>query len=292
MASPDPDVTIAFRPPSPLSQDAIHVEIKSENNRHPLPPHLEQDIAGIWKERQKANLKLWNGSKFRLNKVESFPSGKTTLSLGLTDYRDYLGTNWAPAADEIRTWGRDNFANSQAGFSDPLGVGALLITQDEDLVLIKRSHNCAEAQGKFDIPGGHPEPSEILADHEIGFSKIDFKKLDPFSVVDEVFKSILKEIRDEVNIPLAALSPPLFLGVARNRHSAWRPSAEFLVRTKLSTSQVKTLYAHQTQAEAEESTDIAFINKQELLTSQERHPIWSHLAPSAKGCFILAKALS
>ena len=42
--------------------------------------------------------------------------------------------------------------------ADPLGVGALLVTRDEQVVLIRRSPQQAEAPGLWDIPGGHPEP--------------------------------------------------------------------------------------------------------------------------------------
>jgi len=50
------------------------------------------------------------------------------------------------------------------------------------------------------------------------------------SIRQEIFLSILNEIRDEVNLPLDTLTQPLLLGVALNTQSQLRPSAEFLVR--------------------------------------------------------------
>ena len=42
--------------------------------------------------------------------------------------------------------------------SDALGVGAFLVSSDEQVVLMKRGEHLAEAPGLWDIPGGHPEP--------------------------------------------------------------------------------------------------------------------------------------
>jgi len=46
-----------------------------------------------------------------------------------------------------------------------VGVGALVLTADDKVITMKRSANCGEAPGLYDIPGGHPEPEvEILYD--------------------------------------------------------------------------------------------------------------------------------
>ena len=42
--------------------------------------------------------------------------------------------------------------------SDALGVGAFLVSSDDQVVLLKRGLHLAEAPGLWDIPGGHPEP--------------------------------------------------------------------------------------------------------------------------------------
>lgn len=81
-----------------------------------------------------------------------------TLRLGLTCYKDYLGTNWSARASELRQLGQTEFEDTWALLAQPLGVGAVLCTCDHQVVLIRRSHRVAEAGGLLDIPGGHPEP--------------------------------------------------------------------------------------------------------------------------------------
>lgn len=81
-----------------------------------------------------------------------------TLRLGLTCYKDYLGTNWSRRAAELRQLGEMEFGDPLALLAQPLGVGAILCTDDDQVVLIRRSQRVAEAGGLLDIPGGHPEP--------------------------------------------------------------------------------------------------------------------------------------
>lgn len=80
------------------------------------------------------------------------------LKIGLTCYKDYLGTNWSCRAAELRQQGEAKFGDPLALLAQPLGVGAILCTADDKVVLIRRSQKVAEAGGLLDIPGGHPEP--------------------------------------------------------------------------------------------------------------------------------------
>lgn len=81
-----------------------------------------------------------------------------TLRLGLTCYKDYLGTNWSRRVAELRRRGEVEFNDPLALLAQPLGVGGVLCTDDGQVVFIRRSQRVAEAGGLLDIPGGHPEP--------------------------------------------------------------------------------------------------------------------------------------
>lgn len=78
------------------------------------------------------------------------------------------------------------------------------------------------------------------------------------------------------------MSEPLLLGIARNHTSAGRPSAEFYVRCSLTSEEVKERYL-QGGPEAHESTEVIFLEEEELLTI-ESSEMWKELCPSAKGC--------
>ena len=43
--------------------------------------------------------------------------------------------------------------------ADPLGVAGVLVTSDGQVIFHRRNHWVAEAAGKLDVPGGHPEPT-------------------------------------------------------------------------------------------------------------------------------------
>lgn len=104
-------------------------------------------------------VKRYQNQKNRSEKpVDEVSEPLLTLRLGLTCYKDYLGTNWSNRASELRKLGEMEFEDPWALLAQPLGVGAVLCTRDRQVVLIRRSHRVAEAGGLLDIPGGHPEP--------------------------------------------------------------------------------------------------------------------------------------
>ena len=43
-----------------------------------------------------------------------------------------------------------------------LGIGAITVTNDGYIVLMRRASWTGEGAGKIDRPGGHPEPDEAL----------------------------------------------------------------------------------------------------------------------------------
>ena len=54
--------------------------------------------------------------------------------------------------------------------------------------------------------------------------------VDDDKIVEEVFDSILEEVKDEINLPLEALEQPLLLGGVKARASGDRNSLQFLIR--------------------------------------------------------------
>lgn len=95
------------------------------------------------------------------DKLPPHPAPLLTLRLGLTCYKDYLGTNWSCGVAKLRQRGEAEFGDPLTLLAQPLGVGAILCTSNGQVVMIRRSQKVAEAGGLLDIPGGHPEPKVI-----------------------------------------------------------------------------------------------------------------------------------
>lgn len=274
-----------------LHRGNLQVHFSQEYDRLPLPETDEALIDQVWAHRTTENPTIYNASKFRLHRVTAAdePSHDrqqqqvATWDIGLTCYKDFLGTNWSPKAADLRSLGLQLHGRPQAFMADPLGVGSLVLTSDGGIVLLKRSMNCAEAPGVLDIPGGHPEPDEILK--RLGAGSLA-SSISGDDVVNELFDSALREIRDETNIPLSSLSEPAIMGVALNELSSGRPSCEFLVRCSLTSEAIIDLYKAGSHAEADESTAIQAVPVEDVLCL-DASPLWSQLAPSAKGCFLL-----
>ncbi|XP_028271615.1 uridine diphosphate glucose pyrophosphatase-like [Parambassis ranga] len=228
--------------------------------------------------------------------IPSHSSGSLlTLRLGLTCYKDYLGTNWSRSVAELRQRGEAEFSDPLALLAQPLGVGAVLCTHDGQVVFIRRSQKVAEAGGLLDIPGGHPEPKVVCErlGQAAGEDQITVVMMEqrPEAVVSELFSSVCAEIRDEVNIPLSTLGAPVLMGVALNHTSAGRPSAEFYVSCSLTSDQVSKLY-WKGGPEAHESTDVVFLSRMEVLQLDRSSALWSELCPSAKGAVLLYQTVT
>ncbi|XP_051907463.1 uridine diphosphate glucose pyrophosphatase NUDT22 isoform X1 [Hippocampus zosterae] len=292
-----------------LRQSQVRVELSERYNRQ-TDAALQHHIEEVWTARVSKEPWLFDGAKFRLHSFHvTLPTAQLssctpsfqnldsrhspasapllTLRVGLTSYKDYLGTNWSSHAAELHKRGEAEFGSSQALLAQPLGVGAVVCTGDGQVVFIRRSQEVAEAGGKLDLPGGHPEPK--VACERLGEAKIDVKLLEKNSeaVVAELFSSICAEIRDEqVNIPLCSLGEPLLMGMILNHTSAGRPSAEFYISCSLSSDKIRELY-WKGGAEANESTDIVFLSRAETLRLDGSSPLWQEMCPSAKGAVLL-----
>ncbi|XP_049330810.1 uridine diphosphate glucose pyrophosphatase NUDT22 [Astyanax mexicanus] len=209
-----------------------------------------------------------------------------SLQLGLTCYKDFLGTNWSQEALNLQKRGDVEVGDPQAFLAQPLGVGAVMVTSDGQVVMLRRSQKVAEAAGLIDIPGGHPEPKAVCQGVSEEAISVDLMQDSERAVISEIFSSVCAEIRDEVNVPLSFLSAPVLMGIALNHTSAGRPSAEFYIRCSLTMEEVKDFY-WRGGPEAHESTDIVFVNREEMQQLDESASLWSELCPSAKGAVLL-----
>ena len=155
----------------------VAILLSHDYDRKPSSEQFEAEIERTWAMRKEKNPFLFNGSKFRLHGVSHDEGKPVTLLLGQTCYRDYVCTNmnndrWGFLSD----YGKREYANERACFSDALGVGSIVETSDNKLVFIRRSHQVYEDPGHLDTPGGHAEPSVSFIKHAC--KTIDQRALD------------------------------------------------------------------------------------------------------------------
>ena len=146
---------------TPLKYNEFRVNFNPElYNAKPLPEEIQKKLDERWDalvNDAKPGRILYNQSKFRLHSVEMKTSDhdqsvQVILNLGLTDYKSFICTQQQQLSDDIRQ------AIHEEHLGHPLGVGCLLITADDNLVLIKRSSACIDLPNMYDVPGGHAEP--------------------------------------------------------------------------------------------------------------------------------------
>jgi hypothetical protein len=114
----DPDVTIMYssRPShvKKINRYSLQARLSSCYNRKPMPEPYESKINSIWLDRVSKNPTLWNGTKFRIASVDE-ANECVIFNLGITSYKEFIGTNWSPDAQLYRQLGNMHHNNTQAG---------------------------------------------------------------------------------------------------------------------------------------------------------------------------------
>ncbi len=190
---------------------------------------IKDTVKLIWDEKCQKNSRLYNQSKFRFAGLIKKDDGQVVLNLGITTYMELIGTNCHSFGKELLAYGEKHCECNRSYLADPLGVGSLLLTADGKFVFLKRALWTGEDKGKIDRPGGHPEPDSVSKSIETWTEEECSKTENLLKVREEVFDSVKKEIRDEINLPIETLEDPLLLGIVRSIERLGRPSGEFLV---------------------------------------------------------------
>jgi 8-oxo-dGTP pyrophosphatase MutT (NUDIX family) len=216
-------------------------------DRTPHPSDAGIDAAF---ERKRAGAaRVWDAPKFRLADVAA-ANDRLTLRVGLTSYREHVGTSSsARPLDERRALRRDgarSLGSNRAHLAMALGVETALRTADGALVLLRRSERVADFAGALNGPSGHPEPDRVSAGGGT--------PMDGASARREIFDATLRETAEETGVPLASLSRPKLIGTMMDANG--KPDALFLTTTTLSRDEVAA--AAKGATDAWESSAIAF----------------------------------
>ncbi|KAJ3676655.1 hypothetical protein LUZ60_004067 [Juncus effusus] len=258
--------------PSPLSPSQVFVDFGESYDRIPHPDFaLEESIKLIWDQRLEKNPSLYNGTKFRYggfspsNLNNSEKEFSVCLHLGLTDYRTFVGTNLNPQWNKFLVPSEDDTIRCKH-VSNPLGNGAIVQTNDNKILVMKRSQNVGEFPGYYVFPGGHSEPQEIgISSHK---SERDLSDLNE-KVSKEMFDGMIREVVEEIGVPANSLNEPVFIGVSQREMNV-RPTAFFFMKCNMNFSEIKELYFK--AQDGYESTQIYAVSVEELEKMAERMP--------------------
>ncbi|KAK4003540.1 uridine diphosphate glucose pyrophosphatase NUDT22 [Daphnia magna] len=270
----------------PLHRSQIQINF-SDNFSNKSDTWIEKSVKLIWDEKCQENNRLYNKSKFRFDSIAICNDHQIVINLGLTTYMELIGTNCHPFGKELVLHGMKCFKNGRSCLADPLGVGCLLLTADEKFLFLKRAMWTGEDKGKLDRPGGHPEPDNVSLAIQSWTEEECRKPENLRRIRDEIFDSVIHEVRDEVNLPMETIKDPVLLGVIRSLERSGRPSAEFLVLCSLTSEEVEELYSKNCQAEADESIGIVFILEEKIRTQVLEQHVWNNLTDAACGAIEL-----
>ena len=180
-------IAYVLAPENPKIQLDFDKEKYGRNQNSQNQKELEEFIETNWSLKSGQNPKLYNASKFRLHDFVIKSNSNLIIQVGLTSYKELLGTHYHPKVQDFSQESREKFNQNEFAFmSNCMGVGAIAITLDNYVILQKRAAWTGEAPGKIDRPGGHPEPSNISPN----FTNEE--------VLEEIFKSPQEELRKSV----------------------------------------------------------------------------------------------
>mmetsp|Transcript_21287 Transcript_21287/g.70587 ORF Transcript_21287/g.70587 Transcript_21287/m.70587 type:complete len:352 (-) Transcript_21287:36-1091(-) len=253
----------------------------------------EDCVEAEWKSKIEKNSFLYNGSKFRfagftLSGDERNQESHVLLQFGITDYRAHVGTNlradWGsmlsedlnqhagenvfeyetPSGETLQVHEKD--ANSGECMANTLGNAAIVETCDGQIVLLQRSGNVGECHNAVVLPGGHAEPERIGIKSLQDWNEMNEKGTVPTEddVVSELWNAILEEVEEETGILPSEVEEPIFLGFAR-RVVNHRTCMLFLVKTRLSSSEVIERYSSAQLKDRFESLKIFTVSIQDLI---------------------------
>lgn len=182
-----------------LADGGVTVDLSAEFNRERHPDReVEDGIERMWEERVrlKGSGTIWNATKFRFHSIGvrgDGSGGKTDVSwhlrLGITDYREYQGTNLR-VERPLSVFGNERY------LSQAFGNACIVTTTDDRVVFLVRSSSVGEGEGAVVLPGGHAEPSRL------GITEIASQtgEVTADAVVRELFGSIFEEVVEELRV--------------------------------------------------------------------------------------------
>lgn len=203
------------------SKDDVWIEDGRGMDRTNEDVDLFMRIEEVWSRKVKEAFEkgrtIFPGPLYRLSSY-MVSVGKLVLSLGPTDYREFLGTNVEAGKDPeyMKTLilrGSERSYDTDAFISNPLAICSVVETSDGKIVAGLRSDKVGEYPRCWHTVGGHPDPRHY-----------QHKRPD-------MFDAMAREIESELGIDRNEIEDMRLLGLMRNTRTR---KPELLFETRLS----------------------------------------------------------
>ncbi|MGB0717490.1 MAG: hypothetical protein ACPGXK_16555 [Phycisphaerae bacterium] len=174
-----------------LPHELRATKVTAARQRHPV---LEAEIGRIWEaemaEADIRGIRLFNGELARLAGWKSSQAA-LHLELGMTCYRDFIGTNLRQAS-RTASLGESHLSNA-------LGVSVIPVTRDGFAVLGRRSNQVASFPGYIHMIGGMVERQDENRDESY-----------------DLFGSIMREMNEELGLRTSEYEDVKVIGLVRD----------------------------------------------------------------------------
>lgn len=245
------------------SEEAVVVECANDYARlNHADEALERQVESCWREAKAKRSKLYNGAKFRYEDVMLSKEGYTHFKLGLTDYRELVGTSISPK------W-RDFLVNADSSrpidvhLSNAIGNGVVVWSRDNRAICLRRSFAVGEGEGMWHFAGGHPEPENVDFAPKVGDTTWRASTVENESIRAELFNSVKREIKEELGIESEHVVDLRFLGVVRRRVNR-RYQMSFVAHVDLDANEIVQGYHCGEVLDRFETTQITSLTLEEI----------------------------
>jgi 8-oxo-dGTP pyrophosphatase MutT (NUDIX family) len=267
MASEDPGNYRLIYPASwscgvvPLSPQDIVVDFSTAYNRRSTPEVdslIEMRIAELCARKPS----LYPGAKFRFDSV-TLAGTLLTLCIGLTDYLEYLVTNYdAEFNEQLIQRGLTECRSPDVYLSNAIGNLAVTLTADGKFPLLLRSSRVSTFQGQYDFTAGHPEPGALKSGaHAAAFSSSRIRA--------ELFEGMLREIEEELNVKPEHIASIRLLGLVHNLEDGRKPEMIFYAPLDVTSDELVRMYAAR-GVESNESVALIFLDTEASIPSSAK----------------------
>lgn len=298
-----------------LTDEDVTSEVSEAYNRLTNSDKLERLVCSVWDCNTETNPNICSKMKFRLHGIDLEPPPKPPpppleegeepppeeegepeifkihFKLGITNCRDFMGTNLLPYqhdVQQLQVMGQRNYCNRGAYLANPLGTGAMILTEDKNYVFLRRISDCCESRRLVDRAVGLPDPLRVPLPERVS----DLAKAASEDLIKELWSSMVRGVEDEIGLPGSSLTDIELMGVSNNCTKGERPCLEFHMNCTLSMERVIAIYAKCRHSGWYRSAAVLFTTEREVKeVPLHKSMFFKGLAPSAKGAVLLVREM-